>query len=158
MVRTSERQFNLTCHAEGVWPRPRLALYRFRAAKLEQQQHQSINDQPTASGRLSQLAQQAAASRPRLAATLLRQEPILEAQVEVGLASDHHHHQSAADDDDEPPELAADLGYRATTWTTIDESSLSSNAVTQFECLLQLEGIANFERRQALALQRGEYI
>lgn len=41
-------------------------------------------------------------------------------------------------------------------WALVDESSLSFNLATQFECVLNIEGATNYERRQSLALQRGK--
>lgn len=58
---------------------------------------------------------------------------------------------------DESQEMSwnPDLVYEASTWSIVEESSLSSNVVTQFECLLTIEG-TNYEIRQSLALQRGK--
>lgn len=45
--------------------------------------------------------------------------------------------------------------YSISTWALIDEATLSSNVVSQFECLLLIDG-TNYEQRQSLALQRGK--
>lgn len=45
--------------------------------------------------------------------------------------------------------------YDISAWALIDENSLSGNLVTQFECVLTIEG-ANYEQRQSLALQKGK--
>lgn len=47
------------------------------------------------------------------------------------------------------------VAYEITAWVLVDEASLSSNLVTQFECHLSIEG-TNYEQRQSLALQRGK--
>lgn len=47
--------------------------------------------------------------------------------------------------------------FEISAWALVEESSLSSSAVTQFECVLTLEG-TNYEQRQSLALQKGEFL
>ena len=52
---------------------------------------------------------------------------------------------------------ANNIIYSISTWALIDEATLSSNVVSQFECVLLIEG-TNYEQRQSLALQRGKLI
>lgn len=165
--------FNLTCQADQLFPRPALALFRYRAGPLEphlgQLQHQPQNQQ------------QPVARRPRLAATSLRQEPIAGSQTQLlvkPVARSQHSAKPETDSDlslAEPNEITKYLGesqqsasgtatganqqptvvYEISSWALIDEASLSSNVVTQFECLLSIEG-TGYEQRHSLALQRGK--
>lgn len=45
--------------------------------------------------------------------------------------------------------------YEISTWALVDEATLSSKVVSQFECLLSIDG-TGYEQRQSLALQRGK--
>lgn len=127
-----------------MFPRPSLALYRFRAGPL------ASSDQQQHAARATRLSSLAAAS--------LRQEPLQNAQSRLFLQS------PVAETDpfltqDQPlvgyEPGSNELAYGIATHALLDESSLSSNVVSQFECVLTLEG-TNYELRQSLALQRGK--
>lgn len=158
-------QYNLTCRAEQVFPQPTLALFRYRAGPLEpQQQHFERQQQPVA-------------HRPKLAATLLRQEPIAGTQTQLLVRPVARQHAAKPETDSdlamaEPNDITMRqhkpsgesggainqqaLVYEISTWALVDEASLSSNVVSQFECLLSIEG-TGYEQRHSLALQRGKY-
>lgn len=166
-----------------------MTLYRYRAGPLE----------PHAQPLRSPYNQ-----RPRLAATLLRQEPIpgTQTQITVGLVRQQQQQpQQVGDFNLPPPNLSTHPGeltdlpnditpidatsftnsnnnwptqqppsgdsnlftqnyqpivYEISSWALIDEASLSSKVVSQFECLLAIEG-TGYEQRQTLALQRGKF-
>lgn len=136
MTRAPGHAYNLTCQAGPAFPRPHLALYRYRAGPLERAEPAQAAP-----------AHQHAHPRPRLAATLLRQEPVPGTQTQLSARPWPGEPGSGA-----PPAGAYEIG----AWALVEESSLSANLVTQFECVLSLEG-ANYEQRQSLALQKGEY-
>jgi len=169
VARTQGQQYNLTCQAGQTFPRPSLALFRYRAGPL---------DAPTS----SQQPLRQNANRPKLAATLLRQEPIPGTQTQLLVNARRGPKQPDSSqelkpdltpvDSVQPLDLPAspertttnrqqsELGqqpsvYEISAWALVDELSLSSNVVTQFECLLTIEG-TSYEQRQSLALQRGK--
>lgn len=169
-----------------MFPQPTLTLLRYRAGPLESSaapvasvapQQQQMQPQ--------QQQQQQHAHRPRLAATLLRQELIAGAQTRLSVApagqqadlqdrllgeptlmsatgralaptaarhSIEFQPQQQQELQQQQPQHAA---FEISSWALVDEASLSSNVVTQFECVLAIEG-ANYEQRQSLALQRGK--
>lgn len=163
-------QFNISCQAGPTYPRPALALYRYRAGQLEA----AGREQPAAGH----------AQRPRLAATSLRQEPLAGAQTQLtigasrwprGQPEQEAQRAPLSPPDSAGPEALAELAaagdqrherpansagprsglYEIVAWALVDESTLSANLVTQFECVLAIEG-TRFEQRQSLALQKGE--
>lgn len=176
-----QAQYNLTCRADQVFPRPALALFRYRAGPLEQQQQQQLAT-TAANQQIGRQQHQTVAQRPRLAATLLRQEPIagVQTQLLVGpiarqqplinarpetdsdlsLAEPNEIMRQPASETAESQILAYNptnqpVAYEISAWALVDEATLSSNVVTQFECLLSIEG-TGYEQRHSLALQRGK--
>lgn len=141
-------------------------------------------------------------NRPKLAATLLRQEPLTGTQTQLTLNFAHtkqplhlinnENHQTGAYLEratrighlaepmisaafDSGTEIGNDISaeqitatnqqhqandlslvYGISSWALVDELSLSSNVITQFECLLVIDGVVGYEQRQSLALQRGK--
>jgi hypothetical protein len=202
--KSAGQTYNLTCQAGPTYPRPSLALYRYRAGQLEaggRQQQQQLRTpvQDLQSGRRN-------VQRPRLAATALKQEPIAGTQVQLkinarrqqtgtgsagggggqlagpdsngpdemitmanslpddrltriqlDLEEDSARRGATADGQagDEQQKTSPASPYEISAWALIDEASLSSNLVTQFECVLTFEGV-NYEQRQSLALQKGK--
>lgn len=126
--------YNLSCAARRMFPRPTLSLLRYRAGPLGAEQRQVAG---SAIGRL----------RPRLAATLLRAEPLEGAHTQTSLVGP-----DGADSNSILDERAT---FDATSWALVDEASLSSKLASQFECQLSIEG-TGYERRQALTLRRGK--
>lgn len=187
--RTPSNQYNLTCHAGPTFPRPTLALYRYRAGQLEAQ---------SAGGEQQQqppLLSAGRAHRPRLAATRLRQEPLAGTQTQLTISAASQQAAArlppaplarislATDSADvdltpsaelplAPDEMVAATStsghdtrplappvagaYEISAWALVDEASLSANLVSQFECVLSIEGTQH-EQRQSLALQKGEF-
>lgn len=166
--RISDEQYNLTCRADELFPKPTIGLFRYRAGPL-------MESASSASARLQSNNKQ----RARFAATL-RQEPISGAKSEIlirkrkkekkdnkqlivsslngsnessSLSSLNDHDLAKSEFDSE--NINESELYEASSWALVDESSLSSSVVTQFECLLSIEG-TNYQVRQSLALQRGK--
>lgn len=127
--------YNLTCSAGRLFPRPSLSLLRYRAGPLGLEQRNPA---------LTRL-------RPRLAATLLRPEPLEGAHTQLSLVVPVR----TADNELQEPHQTT-LGYDILVWALVDEASLSSNLASQFECQLAIEG-TGYERRQSLTLQRGKF-
>lgn len=189
----SPNQFNLTCQANQVFPRPSLALIRYRAgppsakaaALTAAGEHQlgRHKGRPQQSARQQQ--QQPLGGRPKLAATSLRQEPIADTKThltlsyaraglgllpssKVELDSDtndiNHFALPPSSSEEESTELRPSF-YDISSWALIDEASLSSYVVTQFECLLSIDGLDQIrdqqqqqqqQQRLSLALQKGK--
>lgn len=159
VTRASSHLFNLSCRAGPTFPRPSLALFRYRAGPLEPAEEAQRHSQ-----------------RPRLAATVLRQEPLVGTQTQLTVSARRGQAEPSRQVGDsneistsepavvelEPAERKADEpvalsspAYQIAAWALVEESSLNGNVATQFECLLSLEG-AHYEQRQSLALQKGE--
>lgn len=106
---------------------------------------------------VAQQHQQAQQTRPKLqAATMLRQELIAGSQSQVTLRQRANTKQ-AGDSPASGPDNEHQMSYDISAWALIDEQSLSSNLVSQFECQLAIEG-TNYEQRQSIGLQRGKYL
>lgn len=94
--------------------------------------------------------------RPRLAATLLRAEPLEAVQTELSLLAPAGHTEPDANSiPQDQPEERAGAHYQVTSWALVDEASLSSKLASQFECQLAIPG-TGYERRQSLTLRRGK--
>lgn len=187
-VPNSPGQFNLTCQASQVFPRPSLTLFRYRAGppgELQQQQRQQqLGRQHQAAGSQVQSGRrQQQTGRPRLAAASLRQEPIADTKTHLTLSYGRAGSLSAAtsqaaskfeleNDANEINHFSSmqDLGstelrpssYEISSWALVDEASLSSYVVTQFECLLSIDGLdqlrePHLQPRLSLALQKGKF-
>lgn len=179
--------YNLSCQADQVFPRPTLTLYRYKAGPLEDNnQYGAYNShQPILAGGRQ------FAHRSKLAATLLRQEPLPGTQTQLtlnlihqpatkqplhlinnGVVEDNLQGSTATslevgsndiflnNNNNDNNQQANDLSlvYGISSWALVDESSLSSNVITQFECLLVVDGATGYEQRQSLALQRGKFL
>lgn len=120
---------------------------------------------------MQQLALREHSHRPKLAATLLRQEPVPGTETRITLnavqltASDSSDANnditpvgaSRVSDTRQEQTSRADQPsvFEISSWALVDESTLSVNVVSQFECLLTIEG-TTYEQRQSLSLQRGK--